>query len=865
MLTVVASTAMAQLPSGSISPDFTATDLDSVEHNLYSYLDSGYQVILDFSATWCPPCWTYHEEGVLKDLYNLYGPEGTNELRVFYIEGDDTTNNDDLNGTGSNTQGDWVSETPYPIIDNAGDIFAAFECTYFPTIYTICPNRILTESGQATLAGHESVLGSAQCIPASFPKDALLMDYVGQTAACVDNPAALAIRMMNNGLEPLTFATIEVSKALPFNAMEVIGSVDWQGVLETYEYASVELLDVVFDGSTTYVFNVVSPDDNEANNSTSGFVRANEEVTNSLRITLKTDGAPEQLGWELLSEEGIVVASVLPGTENLDPTTEYSWDVTTPDLGCFRLNLIDVGGDGLVSLATSMEEVGFLEVSSMDGDTILDQDLFYQELDAFSEVSFDLDVVDINQTNCSIQGALNFDPMAIGNSQSPGDLLYLENFDTYNNGDAITVVSPAFELWPGTGATDAFVTNEAQFSGVNSLKIEGQLNGGPMDVVLKAGLEGVYDISFKVLVPPGSSGYYNIQENIVAGIEWAFECHLNSDGTITYEVDPAANGPEFATTYSNGNWVEIKHLIDTDLDLMSVFIDGIWAGELPYDGEEIGGINFYATGDGVTLPLYFLDDISVFTIDNPGCISGCTDAEAINYDPDATVDDGTCVYFATSCEFIGHPAWPGLEAGLYSDSTLWHYQGAEAYGEWVLHMPELVVEPASGSSFAVMEWSNLTMSNMPPGLQPQNMPSLMMGGEQVCVSYSGIPSEVGLYPVLVSGELTVTLFGNPYMVGPYNVVGTIEVLPNPNPIAGCTYGNAANYVVYANVDDGSCVFAGCTEPEACNYQPLATVDDGTCDFGVCETVCPADVNGDGTVNTNDLLGLLGYFGLPCEE
>lgn len=395
MLAAVASTAIAQLPSGSISPDFTATDLDSVEHNLYSYLDSGYQVILDFSATWCPPCWTYHEEGVLKDLYNLYGPEGTNELRVFYIEGDDTTNNDDLNGTGSNTQGDWVSGTPYPIIDNAGDIFAAFECTYFPTIYTICPNKILTESGQATLAGHESVLGSASCMPASLPNDALLMDYVGQTATCGDNPAALAIRMMNNGLDTLTSATIEVSKLLPFNATEVIGSVDWEGALGTYDFTTVDVLDVVLDGSTTYVFDVVSPDDNEANNSTSGFVRASEDVTNNLRITLKTDGAPEQLGWELSSEDGAVVASVLPGTESLEPTTEYSWHVTLPDLGCYRLNLIDAGGDGLLSLATSMDGVGFLEVNSMDGDLVVDQDLFYQELDPFSEVSFDLHAVEI--------------------------------------------------------------------------------------------------------------------------------------------------------------------------------------------------------------------------------------------------------------------------------------------------------------------------------------------------------------------------------------------------------------------------------------------------------------------------------------
>ena len=126
----------------------------------------------------------------------------------------------------------------------------------------------------------------------------------------------------------------------------------------------------------------------------------------------------------------------------------------------------------------------------------------------------------------------------------------------------------------------------------------------------------------------------------------------------------------------------------------------------------------------------------------------------------------------------------GYEAGLYSDSTLWHYQGTEAYGEWALHMPELIVEPASGTSFAVMEWSNLTMANLPPGLHPENLPSQMTGGEQVCVSYSGVPTEVGLYPVLVSGELTVTLFGNPYVVGPYNVVGTIEVLDNPNPIPG---------------------------------------------------------------------------------
>ena len=149
------------------------------------------------------------------------------------------------------------------------------------------------------------------------------------------------------------------------------------------------------DSSTTYVFDVVSPDDNQDNNSTSGFVSASEDVTNNLRITLKTDGAPNDLGWELLADDGSVVASVLPGTQTLEATTEYDWHVTLPVLGCYRINLIDAGGDGLLSLATSLDGVGFLEVNSMDGDVIVDQDLFYQELDPFSEVSFDLHAVEV--------------------------------------------------------------------------------------------------------------------------------------------------------------------------------------------------------------------------------------------------------------------------------------------------------------------------------------------------------------------------------------------------------------------------------------------------------------------------------------
>jgi len=141
-----------QLESGSIAPDFIATDINGVDHNLYDLLDEGKIVILDFYATWCEPCWDLHNQEVLKDIWNEYGPDGTDEVYVFSIETDLSTTSEELNGTG-NTLGDWVTGVPYPIIDetegnfteNIGSIGETFNVSYYPTIYMICPARILSE------------------------------------------------------------------------------------------------------------------------------------------------------------------------------------------------------------------------------------------------------------------------------------------------------------------------------------------------------------------------------------------------------------------------------------------------------------------------------------------------------------------------------------------------------------------------------------------------------------------------------------------------------------------------------------------------------------------------------------------------
>jgi len=156
--------AHAQLPDGSIAPNFTSTDINGVEHDLYTYLDNGYTVILDVSATWCGPCWNYHTSGILEEIWESHGPAGmagvsestTDDVMVFMIEGDASTTMDDLNGSGSSTIGNWITGTMYPIIDDAS-ISDAYAINYYPTMYTICENRVLQESGQISAEAHYAI------------------------------------------------------------------------------------------------------------------------------------------------------------------------------------------------------------------------------------------------------------------------------------------------------------------------------------------------------------------------------------------------------------------------------------------------------------------------------------------------------------------------------------------------------------------------------------------------------------------------------------------------------------------------------------------------------------------------------------
>lgn len=357
----------AQLSPGAVAPDFIAQDINGQSWHLYELLDEGKIVVLEISATWCPPCWAYHKGHALQKFYEAHGPAGDNKAQVLFIEGDPETNTECLYGLpdcNGFTSGNWVEGTTYPYIDNAA-IPDSFAVDYYPTIYVICPNKKVYQVGQLTA---EQLWEHASGCPVAFGANNAGIFYheVGTQLREICDTMAVqpSFKLINLGTYPLTNALID----LRWNN-ELKQTLNWNGTLPLYGEAllAFDSLPLAGEGilkTTLASINNGQGDEDYANNVyNENFSVAQEFNTQQIILKIKTDNWGVETYWELRDDSGNVLyhggnsnvgpdgggiyGEVMPGPGAYGNNVLINKILTLPGYGCYSILFVDAYGDGM--------------------------------------------------------------------------------------------------------------------------------------------------------------------------------------------------------------------------------------------------------------------------------------------------------------------------------------------------------------------------------------------------------------------------------------------------------------------------------------------------------------------------------------
>lgn len=330
------------------------------------------------------------------------------------------------------------------------------------------------------------------------------------------------------------------------------------------------------------------------------------------------------------------------------------------------------------------------------------------------------------------------------------------------------------------------------------------------------------------------------------------------------------------------------------------------AGTNEFDSEWI----VLAQDDFTNLGAHSIDAICATTYE------GCMDEFAVNYDPIATVDDGSCVYIPNltvqeihQTNATGQVETTGIVTGVYpplgdvagnASYVIQNGTGAQSaiwvIGEGVTIGDEVVVTGVVGNVYGLVQIQGAVSEVASSGnalpaaevlstaaVSDQQWESVLVRVEAELIDAIGSYGEwkvddgsgmirakdhayiaqddsveVGgvWYPVLEQGANYRVTGPNFYSYGSYKLMirdaGDVQRL-------GCTDPSFLNFDELAQEDDGSCSsVTGCMNPNADNYDPAAVADDGSCIVSGCGDANA--LNFDAAVNnpTNDVC----YYTLP---
>ena len=222
---------------------------------------------------------------------------------------------------------------------------------------------------------------------------------------------------------------------------------------------------------------------------------------------------------------------------------------------------------------------------------------------------------------------------------------------------------------------------------------------------------------------------------------------------------------------------------------------------------------------------YYGVELLPINVDSCEDVVGCTDPNACNFNPDATIEDYTCTYPGCTDETaLNYNYWAGCDDGscvfptdcedgeIMLSLSAYNYTGvgeisiANEEGEEVYFNDDF-------SFFQIFDYvcvdslGCFTVSMFSDGIDSLGFADmgfwLYEGTELVAYNYS---------------------YEENFLSVEFSLDGSC------GEIMGCTDPDACNYDELADVENWSCTYPGCTDPEALNYELWAGCDDSSCEY-----------------------------------